>query len=80
MKNPFQKAFEILSKSETTPEFKQINEHIQSIKIEMTFCAYEQEEIQEQFDTINKTIEDYKNLTEDEKIQQTISLEELKKS
>lgn len=34
--NPFQKAFEILSKSVTTQVFRLINEHIQSIKIDMT--------------------------------------------
>lgn len=34
--NPFQKAFEILSKSVTTRVLKLIDEHIQSIKIEMT--------------------------------------------
>ena len=34
--NPFQKAFEILSKSVTTHVLKLIDEHIQSIKIEMT--------------------------------------------
>jgi superfamily II DNA or RNA helicase len=34
--NPFQKAFEILSKSVTTQVLKLINEHIQSIKIDMT--------------------------------------------
>lgn len=34
--NPFQKAFEILSKSVTTKVLKLIDEHIQSIKIEMT--------------------------------------------
>ncbi len=34
--NPFQKAFEILSKSVTTQVLKLINEHIQSTKIEMT--------------------------------------------
>ncbi len=34
--NPFQKAFEILSKSVTTQTLKLINEHIQSTKIEMT--------------------------------------------
>jgi superfamily II DNA or RNA helicase len=33
--NPFQKAFEILSKSVTTQVLKLIDEHIQSIKIEM---------------------------------------------
>lgn len=34
--NPFQKAFEILSKSVTTQVLKLINEHIQSVKIDMT--------------------------------------------
>lgn len=34
--NPFQKAFEILSKSVTTQVLKLIDEHIQSIKIEIT--------------------------------------------
>lgn len=34
--NPFQKAFEILSKSVTTQVLKLINEHIQSTKIDMT--------------------------------------------
>lgn len=34
--NPFQKAFEILSKSVTTQVLKLIDDHIQSIKIEMT--------------------------------------------
>jgi len=34
--NPFQKAFEILSRSVTTQVLKLIDEHIQSIKIEMT--------------------------------------------
>lgn len=34
--NPFQKAFEILSKSVTTQVLKLIDEHIQSVKIEMT--------------------------------------------
>ena len=34
--NPFQKAFEILSKSVTTQVLKLIDEHIQSIKIDIT--------------------------------------------
>ena len=34
--NPFQKAFEILSKSVTTQVLKIIDEHIQSTKFEMT--------------------------------------------
>ena len=46
---------------------------------EMTFCGYEQDEIQEQFASIKKSVDDYKHLTEEEKKQQTISLEDLKK-
>ena len=34
--NPFQKAFEILSKSVTTQTLKLIDEHIQAAKVEMT--------------------------------------------
>jgi len=34
--NPFQKAFEVLSKSVTTQVLKLINDHIQAIKIDMT--------------------------------------------
>ena len=34
--NPFQKAFEILSKSITSRTLKLIDEHIQAIKVEMT--------------------------------------------
>lgn len=34
--NPFQKAFEILSKSVTSHVLKQLNDHIQAIKVEMT--------------------------------------------
>ncbi|HRP33134.1 MAG TPA: hypothetical protein PKV73_14650 [Agriterribacter sp.] len=46
---------------------------------EMTFIDYDEAEIKEQFDTINDRVEEYKNLTEDEKKEQTTSLEELKK-
>ena len=34
--NPFQKAFEILSKSVTTQVLRLIDDHIQAVKIEMT--------------------------------------------
>ena len=46
---------------------------------EMTFCGYEQDEIQGQFDTMNKTIVEYKTLTNEQKKGQTISLDDLKK-
>jgi hypothetical protein len=46
---------------------------------EMTFVDYEEESIQQQFKSISDRVEEYKKLTDEEKIQQTISLEELKK-
>jgi hypothetical protein len=63
---------------ETLDNFNEL-EIIAHCLFEMTFCGYQQEEIQEQFDSINKSIEEYKSLTEEEKEKQTISLEELKK-
>jgi hypothetical protein len=45
----------------------------------MTFVDYEEESIQQQFKSISDRVEEYKKLTDEEKIQQTISLEELKK-
>lgn len=47
---------------------------------EMTFIGFDEEEIQEEWKSLNKTIEDYENLTEEEKNQSTISLDELKAS
>jgi len=63
---------------ETLDNFSEL-EIISHCLFEMTFCGYEQEEIQEQFDSINKIVDDYKSLTDKEKEEQTISLEELKK-
>ena len=63
---------------ETLENFKEL-EIISHCLHEMTFCGYEEEEIQQQFDSINKTIDDYKNLTDEEKKQQTIPLDEFKK-
>ena len=63
---------------ETLYNFNEL-EIIAHCLFELTFCGYEQEEIQEQFDSISKTIDDYENLTDEEKKEQTISLEELKK-
>ncbi len=64
--------------TETLNNFNEL-EIIAHYLFEMTFCGYEQEEIQEQFDSINKAIDYYENLTDEEKQEQTISLEELKK-
>lgn len=63
---------------ETLYNFNEL-EIIAHCLFEMTFCGYEQEEIQEQFDSINRTVEDYKRMTDEEKEEKTISLEELKK-
>ena len=63
---------------ETLYNFNEL-EIIAHCLFEMTFCGYEQDEIQEQFDSINRTVEDYKEMTDEEKEEKTISLEELKK-
>ena len=46
---------------------------------EMTFIDYDEDDIQGQFKTLNDRAQEYKKLTEDEKKQQTISINELKK-
>jgi len=46
---------------------------------EMTFISYNEKEIKEQFDSINDRFEEYKNLTEEEKMEKTINLDELKR-
>lgn len=63
---------------ETLENFSEL-EIIAHCLYEMTFCGYEQEEIQEQFASIKKTVDDYKNLTDEEKKQRKISLDDLKK-
>ena len=63
---------------ETLEKFSEL-EIIAHCLFEMTFCGYEQEEIQEQLNSINNIVDEYKGLTAEEKQEQTISLEELKK-
>lgn len=46
---------------------------------EMTFVVFEEEEIQEELNSMEKSIEDYKNMTDEEKKANTTSLEELMK-
>ena|GEM_PF-2724523 len=46
---------------------------------EMTFIGYDKDEIKEQRESFEKTIEEYNNLTEEEKKQKTTSLDELKR-
>lgn len=63
---------------ETTRYFTDL-EIIAHCLYEMTFVGYDETEIKEQLDAINDRAQEYKNLTEEEKKEQTISLEELKK-
>jgi len=46
---------------------------------EMTFAGFEEEEIQEELNSMAKSIEDYKNMTDEEKKANTTSLEHLMK-
>ena len=46
---------------------------------EMTFIGFEEEEIQDELNSIESTIEDYKNMTDEEKDAHTTSLDELLK-
>ena len=64
--------------TETIENFNEL-EIISHCLYEMTFIDYEEEDIKEQFDMINKRVEEYKELTEEEKKLKTITLEELKK-
>ena len=64
--------------NETMNNFNEL-EIIAHCLYEMTFCGYTEEEIKEQFNTINDSIEEYKNMTEEEKKENTITLDELMK-
>ena len=63
---------------ETLTNFTEL-EIIAHCLYEMTFCGYEQDEIQAQIDTVKDNIEVYKNLSPNEKKEQTISWEDLNK-
>ena len=63
---------------ETLDNFNEL-EIITHCLYEMTFCGYEQEEIKGKFDSLKKSVDEYKNLTDEEKQNQTVSLKELKK-
>lgn len=64
---------------ETIRDFNEL-EIISHCIFEMTFCAFEQDEIQNQFDQISKDIDELKNLSESERKKSTISLDDLLKS
>lgn len=61
---------------ETTKNFSDL-EIIAHCLYEMTFIDYDEEAIQEQFKSLNDRVEEYKKLTDEEKEQKTISLDEL---
>lgn len=62
---------------ETLKNFTEL-EIIAHCLYEMTFIGFDENEIREQRESLDNTIEEYKNLTEEEKKQRTISLDELK--
>ena len=47
---------------------------------EMTYAGFTEEEIQNEFSKFKSTVEEYENMTEDEKNKNTISLDELMKN
>ncbi len=63
---------------ETLKNFSEL-EIIAHCLFEMTFIDYKEDAIQKQFKSISDTVEEYKKLTDEEKNQQTISYEDLKK-
>lgn len=64
--------------TETTKNFSDL-EIIAHCLYEMTFIDYDEEAIQEQFKSLNDRVEENKKLTDEEKEQKTISLNELKR-
>ncbi|TXK73345.1 DUF6557 family protein [Mesonia sp. HuA40] len=62
--------------NETVEKFTEL-EIISHCLYEMTFVDYEEDEIQEQFNSIKKIASEYKNLTEEERKDKTISFEKL---
>jgi hypothetical protein len=62
--------------TETTKKFSDL-EIIAHCLYEMTFIDYDEEAIQEQLKSLNDLAKEYKQLTDEEKEQKTISLDEL---
>ncbi len=63
-------------KKETLVEFNEL-EIISHCLYEMTFVGYNEEEIQKQFSSINDSMVEYKNMTNEKKILNTKSLDNL---
>ncbi|CAL67525.1 DUF6557 family protein [Christiangramia forsetii] len=62
--------------NESLKEFTEL-EILAHCLYEMTFAGFEEEEIQEQIDSIKKTAEDYEMMSEEEKLKNATSFEEL---
>jgi hypothetical protein len=62
----------------TLNEFNEL-EIISHCLYEMTFFAFDEDEIQEQIASLEKSMEEYKELSDEEKKSQTFTLEELLK-
>lgn len=65
--------------AETLEKFSEL-EIIAHCLYELTFCGFEQEQIQERFSSIKKSLDDYKILSENEKKKSTNSLDEFLKN
>jgi hypothetical protein len=64
--------------AETIQNFSDL-EIIAHCLYEMTFISFDEEEIQEQLKSLNDSVEEFNKLTDEEKKQNTISLEEFKR-
>lgn len=63
---------------ETIREFSEL-EIVSHCLYEMTFCGYEEEEIQDQFNSIKGTFDEYKSMSPDDKKKNTTSLDDFLK-
>lgn len=63
---------------ETINSFSEL-EIIAHCLYEMTFISFDEDEIQEQLKSLNDSVEEFNKLTDEEKKQNTISLDELKR-
>jgi len=63
--------------SETTDNFTEL-EIIAHCLYEMTFISFDENEIKQQLETLDQQVEEYKNMTEEERNEKTTSWEELK--
>lgn len=75
---PWNKWLGIEISQESLQHFSEL-EIISHCLYEMTFVGFEEEEIQKELNSLEKSIEEYKNMTDEEKKANTISLEELLK-